>query len=79
MWLPNIQFMWGRKVIDKTDLKGLFDFNVRVNASDAAVTPTDQSATSSFTALQELGLRLESAKAPLEVVVIDSAQKPSEN
>lgn len=33
-----------------------------------------------FTAIQEqLGLRLESAKGPVEVLVIDSVQKPSEN
>ncbi len=32
-----------------------------------------------FTAVQELGLRLESAKGPVEVLVIDSVQKPTEN
>jgi uncharacterized protein (TIGR03435 family) len=32
-----------------------------------------------FTAIQELGLRLESTKGPVEVLVIDSVQKPTEN
>jgi uncharacterized protein (TIGR03435 family) len=32
-----------------------------------------------FTAIQELGLKLESAKGPVRVLVIDSVQKPKEN
>jgi uncharacterized protein (TIGR03435 family) len=32
-----------------------------------------------FTALEQFGLKLESAKGPVEVLVIDNVQKPSEN
>jgi uncharacterized protein (TIGR03435 family) len=82
-----------RPVIDKTGLMGLFDvklewtpgteapplpFGPNPNAPPPA--PPDDSAISIFTAVQEqLGLRLDGAKGPVEVVVIDNAQKPSEN
>jgi len=39
----------------------------------------DSSGVSIFTAIQELGLKLEPAKEPLEVLVIDSVQKPHGN
>jgi uncharacterized protein (TIGR03435 family) len=78
-----------RIVIDKTNVKGLFDVNLHfTNArfidSTAAPTPgletpSDPFGPSLFTAIQELGLKLESGKSPLEVLVIDSVQKPSEN
>jgi uncharacterized protein (TIGR03435 family) len=32
-----------------------------------------------FTAVQQLGLKLESTKAPYQILVIDQAAKPSEN
>jgi uncharacterized protein (TIGR03435 family) len=80
----------GRTIIDKTDLKGLYDIKLKwtpelgqgpvaLGGADAPP-PPDTSAPSIFTALQEqLGLKLESAKGPVEVLVIDSVQKPSEN
>ena len=74
-----------RIIFDQTNLSGLFDFTLKFaneSAPGAATTndlqPLDQAPALS-TALGELGLRLESGKAPLEVVVIDSAQKPTEN
>lgn len=65
-----------RIVADSTDLKGGYDFTLEW-ASDQAVNPTSPSL---FAALREqLGLRLESRKSPVEVLVIDSVEKPSEN
>ena len=75
----------GRPVLDKTGLNGLFDFKMHWN-QQLTRTPgpdlpsaSDPSDPSIFTAVEELGLKVESAKAPLEVLVIDSVQKPSEN
>lgn len=75
----------GRPVTDATGLQGVFDFtlewdpqaDLRVGTADAAV---GQGA-SIFTALQEqLGLRLESGKGPVEVLVVDRMEKmPTEN
>ena len=75
-----------RRVIDRTGLTGQFDFDLEWTPS---VTPTGVAAPDRpssdtgpnlFTALQEqLGLKLESAKETLPVLVIDSASQPSPN
>ena len=66
-----------RKVLDKTGLEGKYDFTLKWTSEDAS---GDSSGPTLFTAIQEqLGLRLESTKAPLEVPVIDHIERPSEN
>jgi uncharacterized protein (TIGR03435 family) len=72
-----------RTVIDKTGFSGNFDVAIRwreeTTTATPAARPTD-AAPSIFTALEEqLGLKLESSKSPVEVLVIDSVQRPSEN
>ncbi len=77
----------GRTIIDRTGLIGTFDVHLRwtIDAQtgpDGPGTPlpTDLTGPSIFTALQEqLGLKLESAKGPVEVLVIDHVEKPSAN
>jgi uncharacterized protein (TIGR03435 family) len=62
----------GRPVFDKTGIEGAFDFTYEYTPddNDSAGRP------SIFTALQQkLGLKLEAAKGPVEVVVIDHAEK----
>jgi uncharacterized protein (TIGR03435 family) len=72
----------GRVVIDKTGLTGRFDLTLRWTP-DTSRPPMlngepDTSAPSIFTAIQEqLGLRLESTKAPVSVLVVDHAELPS--
>ncbi len=68
----------GRVVIDKTGITGTFYAHLEF-ASDMAV-QDDASGPSLFTALEEqLGLKLESTKSPVEVLVIDHVERPSEN
>ena len=58
----------GRHVVDRTGLTGVFDFDLTW-AADAA---PDSVGPSIFTALQEqLGLKLESTRGPIDVLVID--------
>jgi uncharacterized protein (TIGR03435 family) len=73
-----------RRVIDKTGLTGLFDYDVDWTPTVApagVVVPTDRPAETGpniFTAVQEqLGLKLESGKETLSVLVIDSVSQPS--
>ncbi|MBI4474407.1 MAG: TIGR03435 family protein [Acidobacteria bacterium] len=82
----------GRTVIDKTGLTGSYDitlswrpepgqgaaFSDHVRPGAGPTSPPDPNLPSIFTAIQEqLGLRLESARGPGEVMVIDSAQRPA--
>ena len=65
-------------VIDKTGLDGTYDIGVEWSSDDTP--PLDRSGPSIFTAIQEqLGLKLESQKAPVEMLIIDHAEKPSGN
>jgi len=81
-----------RPVLDKTGLTGKYDFtltwapeNVSVAgvpgaAATSPVIPGDPAGPTLFTALEEqLGLKMESGKAPIELVVIDRVERPSGN
>jgi uncharacterized protein (TIGR03435 family) len=79
----------GRDVIDKTGIQGRYDLKLKWTPDDRAAPLSnasggDASATDSgpsiFTALQEqLGLKLESQKGLVSVLVVDRAEMPSEN
>jgi uncharacterized protein (TIGR03435 family) len=66
----------GRVVFDRTGLEGYYEFEVRFSTNPQANTDMPLL----FTALEEqLGLRLESARAPVRMFVIDHIDRPSEN
>lgn len=67
----------GRPVLDKTGLTGTYAYKMDFNPDVAA---PDSGIPSMSTAVQDqLGLRLEPQKAPIEILVIDSAEKPPAN
>jgi uncharacterized protein (TIGR03435 family) len=78
-----------RPVVDKTGLVGRFDIQLqwapnvgeaRYGPGDAALPPADSSGPSIFSAIQEqLGLKLQSEKAPSNVLIVDHAERPSAN
>jgi len=79
-----------RPVVDKTGLTGRWDFQLRWTPDESQfvsmgvrVPPPTNEANAPpglFTAFPEqLGLKLDSARAPVEVLVIDKVEKPSEN
>jgi uncharacterized protein (TIGR03435 family) len=80
----NLAPFAGRTVVDKTGLTGTFDLDLTWTPDQipqAPLTPgappIDANGPSIFTALQEqLGLKLDSQRGPVEVLVIDRAEKP---
>jgi uncharacterized protein (TIGR03435 family) len=78
--VANLQIFTERPVLDRTGLPGAYDLNFeatpwfRVNNQPS---PDDISA---FSAVQQqLGLKLEAAKEPIEVLVIEHFEKAIEN
>jgi len=79
LWLGRLT---GRPVLDRTGITGEFNYDVKyvpVDNQPGAGT-IGLVGPSIFTAIQEeLGLKLESTRVPLEILVIDRVEKPSEN
>ena len=69
----------GAPVVDKTGFEGQWSFTVYYSPDDAGLQPpTNPNLPSFVTALEEqLGLRLESTRGRVEVLVVDSADRPT--
>jgi uncharacterized protein (TIGR03435 family) len=69
-----------RPVVDKTGLAGHYDITLNWIPEFAGPPAPNSDGVNVFTAVQEqLRLKLETEKAPIEILVIDHAEKPSEN
>ncbi len=76
----------GRPVIDKTGMTGRYDIHLEfapaegfVNVPPGVEQPDFSAAQSIFTALEDLGLKLESTKGGRDFLVIDHIERPTEN
>ncbi len=76
-WLvTSLENRAGRKVIDETGLTGFYRFDLHWTPDNLP----DANGPSLFTAIPEqLGLKLEAKRRPVEVIVVDSIQRPTEN
>jgi uncharacterized protein (TIGR03435 family) len=80
--LPSL----GCPVVDRTGLDGVYDFSLKLFDPDTANGDTGpkgdmlrQMDNGLGASLKELGLKLESRKSPVEILVIDHVERPSEN
>ncbi len=74
----------GRDVHDQTGLTGLYDFDVTfvsptLVSAPGLPRPNGEGPSLTTALIDELGLKLEPAKGPVDVVVIDAAERPTPN
>jgi uncharacterized protein (TIGR03435 family) len=67
-----------RPVVDKTGLSGDIDYDILVSQQDVR-TPDDMNRAILDAVKEQLGVKLEPSKDPIEILVVDGVAKPSEN
>src|ERR1700722_5790416 len=78
--LSSLTILENHVVVDKTGLDGHYDIELKFAGQSASAPPSDSDAPSIFTALREqLGLRLDAQKIPLEVLSVEHAERPAGN
>jgi uncharacterized protein (TIGR03435 family) len=82
-WLSHFDELGNHVVVNETGLTGNYDFvlsGVEVGSIEGNHDTPEEAGTSIFTSLQEqLGLKLEPRKAPVEVLIVDQAERPTAN
>jgi uncharacterized protein (TIGR03435 family) len=69
-----------RPVVDRTGIGGVYDFTLQWSPGDDPDATDSAAGPSLFTVIQEaLGLKLEGKKVPVQVIVVDSVEKPDAN
>ncbi|HVV43900.1 MAG TPA: TIGR03435 family protein [Bryobacteraceae bacterium] len=84
---PGLTMLLGRPVIDRTGLTGRYDIHLSFSMDSIpafAASPIARGGDPAgwpdlFTAIRETGLDIESGKGPVDVLVVDSVQQPSQN
>jgi uncharacterized protein (TIGR03435 family) len=66
-------------VIDRTALRGAYDIKLLWDPDQDGSAPALSAFPSIYAALEQIGLKLESGRAPVEVLVVDHATKASPN
>lgn len=78
-FVDTLAYQVNRTVLDKTGLAGNYNFQLNWTENDAPAAE-NASAPSLFTALQEqLGLKLEATKGPVQTLVVDHVEMPTAN
>lgn len=78
-FILGMQFFLDRPLVDQTGISGRYDFTLHYAHDDSSV-PDPNAAPGLFTAIQEqLGLKLNAVKAPIDVFIIDSVEAPTPN
>ena len=85
----RVRHQFDRPLLDKTGLAGGFDFSLSYTAQIPGMTPAQAAAIGlpdpepglpiAASIREQLGLRVVAAKEPVEILVIDHAERPSEN
>jgi uncharacterized protein (TIGR03435 family) len=68
-----------RLVLDRTGLEGFFDVDLTYVSESQALSGGSEASALIPAIREQLGLRLEATRAPVEVLVIDRVEQPTEN
>ena len=82
-FLSIVPELRSRVLVDKTSLQGRYGFKLhwkpQIYVPPGRRKPASSSGPSLFIALQQVGLKVVSAKAPVDVIVIEHIERPTPN